>query len=965
MKKFNKIDFMSAFQQIELNPDCRHISSFRTHLGIFRFKRLFFGIKSAPEIFHHKIAKILEGTNSTINATDDILTMGKDDEESTKNVDEVLRRLAAHGLTVNPAKCQFNQEEVTFFGLRFNSKGVSLKEDKIKALKEFKTPTDAAELQSFLGLTVYAARWIPDLATKTEQLRQLLKSGVKWYWNIHFQTSLDEIKQSIIESVGYFDLLKKTILTTDASPVGLSAVLTQYHREKMNSEELIMCISKALTEIEKRYSQIEKEALAVVWAVERLNIYLLGNSFELRVDNKALELILRNPLSKPPARIQRWQLRLAPYDYEVIHIPGKGNIADFLSRHPSKARVEDSDDIEDYISAIIASDIPRTVTKEDILKATNEDLLMQKLIECIRRGKIHKNEGLEKYRKMFSELSVSAEGLILNGLRLVIPTTLQNQIINIAHEGHLGIVKTKRLLRSKVWFPNIDVCVEAKIQNCMACQASDKTGTPSTPVEMSKMPTQPWDKISVDFYGPIHPTKEYLLVVLDDYSRFPLVELITATSILVVRKKMEILFSIFGIPIEVRSDNGPPFNSKEFDDFAKYLGFKHRLITPEWPQANGIVESFMKNLVRIVRTAVIDKVSWKVRLIEFLRNYRSTPHSTTNVAPADLFFRNAKTTRLPQFKSNFSPNNADEYAIEADQKKKLIMKNEFDRRKNVKDIAIQINDTVLVKQKQTNKSKAPFEPHKYVVTDVKGNMVSAKRITDKKEEQRSTTRNVSFFKKWRGSVEVPEDTINISNKSIKSTHPTEVQQTKQRVIVNMLNHAKRSGELEKFQSGFETFVDMWHTRKKECNITESTLIVSDILNEIINDSCETANWNEEIKDEEAYYDALMCKVQQNTLDGSEATNLSVSLSQLVQEIEKQLDQEEDITVDSIKPNKNNAVRNQNNEQILNASSYLDKPETEQNNDLEESFGEISSNKRCLRPTNNSLNYRDNRKYDKK
>jgi hypothetical protein len=119
-----------------------------------------------------------------------------------------------------------------------------------------------------------------------------------------------------------------------------------------------------------------------------------------------------------------------------------------LSRHPSKARVEDSDDIEDYISAIIVkSDIPRTITKEDILKATNEDQLMQKLIECIRRGKIHKNEGLEKYRKMFSELSISAEGLVLNGLRLVIPTTLQNQIINIAHEGHLGIVKTKRLLR--------------------------------------------------------------------------------------------------------------------------------------------------------------------------------------------------------------------------------------------------------------------------------------------------------------------------------------------------------------------------------------------------------------------------------------------------------------------------------------------------------------------------------------
>ena len=121
MKKFNKLDLIAAFQQIELHPDSRHISSFRTHLGIFRFTRLFFGIKSAPEIFHHKITKILEGANATINATDDILIMGRDEIESAKNVEEVLRRLEANGLTVNPDKCKFDQEEVTFFGLKFNS----------------------------------------------------------------------------------------------------------------------------------------------------------------------------------------------------------------------------------------------------------------------------------------------------------------------------------------------------------------------------------------------------------------------------------------------------------------------------------------------------------------------------------------------------------------------------------------------------------------------------------------------------------------------------------------------------------------------------------------------------------------------------------------------------------------------------------------------------------------------------
>ena len=118
------------------------------------------------------------------------------------------------------------------------------------------------------------------------------------------------------------------------------------------------------------------------------------------------------------------------------------------------------------------------------------------------------------------------------------------------------------------------------------------------------------------------------MVVLDEYSRFPLVETISSTSAQIVTRNLEIMFSIFGLPDEVRSDNGPPFNSYDFREFAKYLGFQHRLITPEWPQANGMAESFMKNLVRVIRSALIDKVSWKVRLIQFLRNYRSTQHST-------------------------------------------------------------------------------------------------------------------------------------------------------------------------------------------------------------------------------------------------------------------------------------------------------------------------------------------------
>ena len=134
MKIFNKVDLKSAFQQIESHPNSRYISCFRTHQGIYRYKRLFFGIKSAPEIFHQKIAKILERTKGTINATDDILIMGINDEDSSKNVAEVLKRLEENGLTVNPEKCEFNKNEVIFFGLNFNSNGVSFKENQKKAL---------------------------------------------------------------------------------------------------------------------------------------------------------------------------------------------------------------------------------------------------------------------------------------------------------------------------------------------------------------------------------------------------------------------------------------------------------------------------------------------------------------------------------------------------------------------------------------------------------------------------------------------------------------------------------------------------------------------------------------------------------------------------------------------------------------------------------------------------------------
>ncbi|CAF1005479.1 unnamed protein product [Brachionus calyciflorus] len=333
MYVFTVLDLISSYEQMVLHPDSRKISRFRTHKGIFQYKRLFFGINSAPEIFHQELEKLIENIKGAQNAIDDILIMGKTFVDNFETVRQVLQRLAETGLTLNEKKCQFGLTEVTFFGVKLSASGISLSDQKVEALKQLKTPENASELHSFLGLSTFASRWIPGLSQKTDSLWKKIHQKTNWVWTKQDQEQLEAVKQGVIESVGYFRLDWKTSLYTDASVKGLSAVLVQTNPHNPEEKRIIICISRGLSEAEKKYAQIELEALAPVWAMERLYMYLLANYFDLYCDNKAIYFIFNNPLAKPPARIQRWELRIYPYNFKVIHTPGLGNIADFLSRH--------------------------------------------------------------------------------------------------------------------------------------------------------------------------------------------------------------------------------------------------------------------------------------------------------------------------------------------------------------------------------------------------------------------------------------------------------------------------------------------------------------------------------------------------------------------------------------------------------------------------------------------------------
>jgi hypothetical protein len=178
----SKLDLKSAFQQLKIEKSCRYITTFATHMGLFRYKRLNFGINTATFELQRTLEAVLAGLAGCFNMADDVLVFGRDQAEHDANLHAVLARLEQSGLTLNGPKCQFNRTEMDFFGLHISAAGISITEQKHTALRNAAAPATSSELRSLLGLASYCARFIPDLSTIVEPLRHLTKTGVEWAW---------------------------------------------------------------------------------------------------------------------------------------------------------------------------------------------------------------------------------------------------------------------------------------------------------------------------------------------------------------------------------------------------------------------------------------------------------------------------------------------------------------------------------------------------------------------------------------------------------------------------------------------------------------------------------------------------------------------------------------------------------------------------------------------------------------
>ncbi|XP_043245814.1 uncharacterized protein K02A2.6-like [Amphibalanus amphitrite] len=739
---FSELDMSHGFHQLALAEESRKMGAFRTHEGLHRFKVLFFGASPASDIFHDRISATLRGLTGCTSIHDNILVWGKTAEEHATNLDACLQRLKERGLTLRKEKCTFGSEEVNWFGWVFSKSGMSADPRKVKAIREAGPPQTTDDVRSFLQACQYNARFMFNseqaYAQLTKPLRELTRKHARFIWSKECEQAYQAILKAMTSETALrpFDPQLPTKLVTDAGPDGIAASLFQVTSD--GTWIPIDHASRSLTPCEQRYCQFEKESLAQAWGMNVHRHYLLGIRFDSVTDHKPL-LAVYNGKRRGNARVERHKLQTQEFQYQMVHLPGKANPCDYASRHPmplSSYHAAQLDDMILYrhdeicINAVISDDTPDAINIKEVQEATARDPQSQKLIKCIQQGYITRDPDLDPFRQIFREFSFN-RGVLLREDRLYIPASepepgagsLRQRVVELAHEGHQGVGRCKRLLRAQVWFPHLDALVDEKISKCLACQASTFTPT-RDPLKPTPLPERPWQRVAADFWGPLS-SGEHLLVVIDEYSRYPEVEITSSTSGLATIPVLDKIFATHGIPESVKTDGGPPFNGHDFAMYARWAGFTHRRVSPEDPEANGLAEAFMKTIKKTWHTSRIEGKNPKQELYKLLRQYRATPHPSTGKPPAELLFNRPFRTRLLTAERP-TPGTPYHDVQKHDARAKDVQKAYKDTPKNVRPHNIQTGDTVLL-QRRSTKTASRYDPEPYKVVQMKGTQITATR----------------------------------------------------------------------------------------------------------------------------------------------------------------------------------------------------------------------------------------------
>lgn len=563
--------------------------------------------------------------------------MGCTAEEHDTTLKIVFEKAKSLGIVFNKDKFQYKKQEVRYVGQIFSEKGMSIDKSRVESLVKLQSPTSKEQLKSMIGSFSYIRRYVPDMAELMSPLCKLLRKDCEFTWLPVHEEAFQKLKNraSSTPALTPFDPKKKSILQCDASKNGLGCCLFQ--NDDKNIPRLIACVSRTMNNTELNYGQTEKELLAIYFGVQKFHKFIYGHAVDVQTDHKPIVSIMSKHVSKLGSpRLKRLRLKLLMYNLNVYYVPGRlVHFADMLSRNSLNVTEYDSEMLNMVHS--VSRYLPLSPEKKISLRqATSNDPVLTKIINYYYHGWPKTvTKDCQRFEKLKDSIYIQ-DGLLFFEDKIIVPNSLQYNIMKMMHQGHNGISKCINKAKVLFYWPDMRIDLFNFIKQCRTCEKYSPQNS-NEPLLPHKIPKERYLKVGCDileFQG------KYFLIIVDYFSHWLELLPLSDKSSKSIINALQNTFTRFGYPLELVADNNP-FSSHECQCYFKSKDIQLITSTPHYPKSNGMAEKAVHICKQILRKCTEDKTDFR----EGLMMYNNMPLSGLSVTPSQILnSRNVRTT---------------------------------------------------------------------------------------------------------------------------------------------------------------------------------------------------------------------------------------------------------------------------------------------------------------------------------
>ena len=666
-KWFCTLDLQSGYWQIGMNPEDKEKTAFATHMGLYEFNVMSFGLCNAPATFEAMMETMLRGLlwKKCLVYLDDIIVYGSTFKQCSKNLSEVLRKLESYGLKLKPTKCKLFRQSVEYLGRIVSGDGIKADPSKVLVVENWPLPTNLKEIRSFIGFCSYYRDFIPGFSYVATPLQALIvgdkKSKAKLDLSLEARNAFLELKRLFRETpvLHYPSPVGQFILDTDASNESIGAALSQVQNGK---EVPLAFASNSLSKSQRNYCTTKRELLAVVVYTRKYRHFLYGGDFVLRTDHSALQWLLN--FKDAEGMMGRWLNHLSEFGVENRHIEHRSGIkhinADCLSRIPIRLchRVDCNDcGVHNAVIASISVKTPNW-SLEVMKEQQEKDIAISRLynwklfnhsrpvrpalsLECKEVRTL-----VAQWDDLFIQDGVLCRWRYRPGRRkmiqMVVPEALRLEILHFCHghktSAHFGRERTELKIKGRYYWPGMTKDIRRWVKHCpQCCLANPGPGLGKLPLSQEIFGVR-FARIAVDIISGFNTTPRgntCMMVVTDYYTKYvQIYPLPNHTAATCATALFENWVLIWGAPLKLHSDQGPEFESRLWGELCSRIYTCRTHTNPYRPQSDGQVERFNRTLVKCLTTMVNDhRDDWDEMSRYVAHAYNATESASTGCTP--------------------------------------------------------------------------------------------------------------------------------------------------------------------------------------------------------------------------------------------------------------------------------------------------------------------------------------------